>query len=915
MSALICNASQASGFSEAELGGKARQMAWLSRNGFPVPEWLVVTTTAFEAFVKDHNLGAWLDDTLSTLDASNAGQVSDSIRQAIESRPLSESLLEALKQGLDALALPEDTYFAVRSSVVGEDADNASFAGQMDSFLFQRTPEHIHHSVRAVWASAFSERALLYRKRHGMPLKGIRCATIVQRMIDGDVSGVMFTAHPVNGRRDQALVSACWGAGEGLVSGLCAADEFTLDTDGSIAEHQIADKDVALRFDQTTGHGTCEVEIATADRQRACLTDEQCRQLRRVGNQIAALCGSPQDIEWTFADGGLWVLQTRPVTALPEPARPKGERTVWDNSNIQESYCGVTTPLTFSFARRAYATVYEQTMRILGLPEATIQSHRDMLDNMLGLIRGRVYYNINNWYRGLRLLPGFGDNKEAMERMMGLQDPVDFVSGGTTRGLEKLAQLPAMFRALARLLLSFSRMERKVTAFRAHFDQEYTAFPRQQLHTLEFAELMAWTERLNTNLLNKWTTPILNDFYVMMSNQRVHKWLEKAGVEEVEAVQNNLMSGEDGIESTEPTKYLLGLADTIRQNQELITVFKSTSNDRLMPVLQAQWPEIFQRCQIYIERYGDRTMGELKLESETLRHDPAFLFQILRNFLARDDLSLERLAGNEQALREQAEKTAYAAISSRFGARGLKRFRKSVGRLRAAVKHRENMRLARTRMFGLYRDLYTSLGERLHEAGRLHESRDVFYVTVDELDGWMSGTFVGGLAATASARKAVFETYEEEDLPHHFFTYGPVYHHNTPIYPYLEEETNQPKGNTLKGIGCFPGIVEQPVRLIFSPKDELTLDGQILCTVRTDPGWAPLFPTAGGLLIERGSTLSHSAVVARELGIPAVVNVPGITQRIADGERVRINGSTGQVVLLDRDDEPESVPAEEAETA
>ncbi len=903
MSHLIASAIEASGLSETELGGKARQMAWLSRKGFPVPEWVVVTTHAFAEFIAEHQLRNWLDTKLGELSRDKAAEVSAAIREKIEALDLPASLICALRTTLDEIPQGDDVFFAVRSSVVGEDAENASFAGQMDSYLFQKTADDIEQSIRAVWASAFSERALLYRLSKNLPLDDIRCAVIVQRMVDGEVSGVMFTAHPVNGRRDQSLISACWGAGEGLVSGICAADEFTVALDGKVVEQTITDKDIALRFDHTAGKGTCEVQVAAEQQNTPCLSAEQCRQLVRIGSEIAQLNRAPQDIEWTYAEGALWILQTRPVTALPAPKQAKGKRIVWDNSNIQESYCGVTTPLTFSFANRAYATVYEQTMRILGLPESTIHAHRDMLDNMLGLIRGRVYYNINNWYRGLMLLPGFGNNKEAMERMMGLQDPVDFVEAADLSKTQKLKQLPAMIRALSKLLFSFTQMEKKVQAFREMFDREYNAFPRRDLHTLEFAELMDWAKRLDDQLLNRWTTPILNDFYVMMSNQKVHQWLEKSGVEGLEAVQNNLMSGEEGIESTEPTKYLLGMADKIRREPALRKLLEEGDPARLMAQLQAQWPATYADCQEYIERYGDRTMGELKLESTTLRHDPAFLFQVLRNFLGREDLSLEKLASNEQALREEAERIAHAAISEKFGDKGLRKFKKAVDRLRAAVKHRENMRLARTRMFGLYRDLYEAMGQRLHEAGELQDARDIFYVTVEELDNWMSGTFVGGLAACATARKDTFADYEQNDLPHHFFTYGPVYHHNDPIYPYEEELASAATGNVLKGIGCYPGIVEKPVRLIFSPQDELNLDGQILCTVRTDPGWAPLFPTAGGLLIERGSTLSHSAVVARELGIPAVVNVPGITQRIANGERVRIDGSTGEVVLVDREAE------------
>lgn len=909
---LIASALQASSLDEQQLGGKAAQMAWLTRHGFPVPEWLVLTTDAFDAFVAGHGLQDWLNQQTQALTtAAQAGEIAVRIHQRVCSLPLPENLHQVLLAQLPQLAQANQDVskqpFAVRSSVVGEDSDAASFAGQMDSFLFQHGLAAIEDAIRRVWASAFSERALAYRLRHGISLQDIRCAVIVQRMIEGQVSGVMFTAHPVTGRRDHLLVSACWGCGEGLVSGLCSADEFTLDQQGERVQQQLADKDRALRFNRQLGQGTEEVMIPEAERLQACLTVEQTRQLARTGLRVAQLRHCPQDIEWTFSEDRLWLLQTRPVTALPRPAQPRGRRIVWDNSNIQESYCGITTPLTFSFARRAYATVYEQTMAILGLPKSTIAAQRDMLDNMLGLIRGRVFYNINNWYRGLQFLPGFKSNKAAMERMMGLQDPVDFIEDRALSPAEKLRKLPSMLRALFNLLLSFATMEKRVADFRALFEREYQAVPRKHLHTLEMAELMDWVKRLDRNILQGWTAPILNDFFVMMSNARVHAALHKAGVEGQDAVQNNLMSGEEGIESTEPTKFLLRMAAAVRREPSLRELIRNTPNAKLMDALQQPWPTFYILCQEYIERYGDRTMGELKLESITLRQDTAFLFAILKNFIDRDDLSLEHLNRNEMTLRQQAETNAFTAIARSAGQRGLRRFRKHLQRLRSAVKHRENMRLARTRLFGLYRDLFLEMGKRLYEADCLDAARDVFYLTLDELHAWVDGTSVGSLRGVANVRKAEYAAYAPDDeLPHHFFTWGAVYHYNACEYPYQIPVVQA--GDALQGIGCYPGIVEQPVRLIFSPQDELSLDGQILCTMRTDPGWAPLFPSAGGLLIERGSTLSHSAVVARELGIPAVVNVPGITKILRNGEKIRIDGSSGLVVRLEAD--AEAAPAD-----
>lgn len=896
---LILDARAAAAAPETLLGGKAWQMAWLTRNGLPVPDWCVVTTEAFQAFTEAAGLADWLQEQLARLEPANVGEVAATIQQRLRDCPLPESLTGPLLETVGRMGGLDRDQFAVRSSVLGEDAATASFAGQMDSLLFQRGEEAIVRAVREVMISAFNERALAYRLQHGIEHRTIQAAVIVQRMVAAEVSGVMFTAHPVRGRRDQILISACWGCGEGVVSGVCSTDEFTVTLGDLAIESQIADKDVAVVFDTEQGQGTREVAVPAERRGIPCLTQEQCKQLARIGALIAGLRRAPQDIEWAIAEGRIHVLQTRPITSLPAPERAKGREIVWDNSNIQESYCGVTTPLTFTFANRAYATVYEQTMRVLGIPERTIAAHRDMLDNMLGLIRGRVYYNINNWYRGLLFLPSFNTNKAAMERMMGLQDPVDLIEERPLTLLEKLRKLPSVLKALVRLLWSFRQMDARVEQFRALFEREYRAVDRTRLHTLEMAELMELARRLDRNLLQRWTTPILNDFYVMMYNARVHKWLARAGVDNPDAVQNNLMSGEEGIESTEPTKYLLRLCDQVRADEGLRQCLESTANERVLDAVQLGWPAFHAACLEYIERYGDRVMGELKLETRTLRDDPSFMFAVLRNFLAREDLSLETLARNEQSLRAEAESLAFGQVRERLGDKALARFRRDLGCLRAAVRHRENMRLARTRMFGLYRDIYREIGRQLAQQGLLDDPELIFYVTVEELDAYMDGRAVGSLNGVAKVRCDEFSAYQEQDLPHHFRTWGPVYHHNRYEYQGAHAAPDA-AGAELQGIGCYPGVVERPLRLIFSPQDELNLDGQILCTVRTDPGWAPLFPSAGGLLIERGSTLSHSAVVARELGIPAVVNVPGITKLVRDGERVRLDGSSGRVVLVER---------------
>jgi pyruvate,water dikinase len=870
---------------EARIGGKAAGLLRLGAAGAPVPSWCVVEDEVFAAHWARARVARWWRAPL----VAHAGQMQKAIRTADPTKTLHQAVEGALER------LGPGPY-AVRSSMVGEDSAGQSFAGQLESYLFRHDADAVVAAIVECWASAFAERVLVYRARAEGETPALpRMGVVIQRMIDGAVSGVTFTAHPVTGARDEALITAAWGLGEGVVSGLCNTDEYVWAHRGGERSATVADKDIAVRR-APDGAGTVEVPVPEAERSTRALT---AGQLATVGGRCVAIAeafGSPQDIEWTLEpDGALHVVQSRPITALPAPENTDGPEVVFDNSNIQESYCGVTTPLTFSFASRQYANVYEQTARVLGLPESTIAEYRPVFRNLLGLVRGRIYYNINNWYRGLLLLPSFGTNKADMERMMGLQDPVEFVVDEDLPALEKLRRLPRLLHTLGRLLWRFRRLERDVPDWLRRFEEKARAIDRGALSTATFSQLMDTLARIDATIRDDWATPIVNDFYVMMSNGRLARLLEKTGREDIGALQNNLMAGEEGIESTEPTRALMRLARGARGSDALRTAWTRGTPAEALARIAREHPATHDAIRRYIARYGDRVIGELKLETITLREDPAFLVEVVRNYIAREDLDPDALLAREQRMRAEAEATVRAALEGRDRAK----FDGVVGAVRSAVKHRENMRLARTRAFGLYRDVYRALGRRLHAVGQLAEPRDVFFLTVEEIEAYHEGRAVtADLKPIVAARAAEFAAHATgPEPPHHFHTRGPVYHGNRFEGP----ERPLPEGRVLRGVGCYPGVVEAPLRVILSPEEELSVNGRILCTVRTDPGWAPLFPTTRGILVERGSTLSHSAVVARELGIPAVVGVPGLLAVVRDGERVRLDGGAGTVERLEEE--------------
>ncbi|HEX6641934.1 MAG TPA: PEP/pyruvate-binding domain-containing protein, partial [Thermoanaerobaculia bacterium] len=533
---LLVDAETAARLGSAQCGGKAAALARLTAAGERVPEWVLLPADVLETHLIAAGSIDRVQHELETLasaaiDAAALMHASRRLQQIVDELPLDAAITDALAGVVATLGSGP---FAVRSSAVGEDGDRFSFAGQLDTVLdVDADTDALAAAVRRCWRSAFGARALDYRRRAGSVNEAARIAVIIQRMVQGDVSGVLFTIDPVTGDTGRMRVSACAGLGEALVSGAADADEYVLRRDGAVVEMRVV------------GAGRL-------------LSGDAIGALAELGRRLEQREGGPRDIEWTMRDGELWVLQARPITtAAPAIASGGDHRIVWDNSNIQESYCGVTTPLTFSFARAAYASVYEQTMRTLGVPEGTIAAHRPMLQNLLGLLHGRVYYNLNNWYRGLLLLPAFGRNKADMERMMGVEEPVDFVTDEVPGALERLRRVPRLARTFLGLQRAFMTLDRDAARFLGTFDARIATIDRASLGTRPLAELMELIAYLRSECIERWVAPIVNDFRVMMAVGRLRRFVERAAPGDVEGLMQTLLGGADVAASAGPAMLML----------------------------------------------------------------------------------------------------------------------------------------------------------------------------------------------------------------------------------------------------------------------------------------------------------------------------------------------------------------------
>ncbi len=867
------------------VGAKAARLHWMAGLGMEVPGFVVLSREAFDAVRALPDVARVVDRELNLLDQADPGsfeRAARAISRAFARATLPSDVQEAVRAALASFG-PRQR-LAVRSSAVGEDGRFSSHAGQLDSFVGVRGPKTIERAIRACWASAYSARGLAYRLARGLP-EELPVGVVLQAMVEPVASGVLFTADPETGDRDLAVVVAAWGLGEGVVQGLVPVDTYRIDSAGRV-EASVAHKDVML----VPGQGRPkQAPVPEGERDARCLSEAELRELVRLARRVEAAAGAPQDMEWALDhDRVFHLLQTRPITTLPA-----GRRVIWDNSNIVESYSGTTTALTYTFARRAYETVYQQFCEVMGVDPGTIRRHRPTFRTMIGFIQGRVYYNLGSWYQVLAMLPGFGFNKGFMEQMMGVSEAASLEDGGGGPGVvERYAtELPRLMRLVVRLLANLGTLERRVSRFGEAMEQARRTFRGADLDSMGELDLLDLYYELERNLLWNWKAPIINDFFAMIAFGVLKAVVERLRVDDPGSLVNRLLSGDGGLESTAPTRGIMDMARRLEEHPALLARLAGLSPTEALAEIReagdAEWlRELLDR---HLERWGYRCMDELKLESPTLKDDPTFLVSTLLGYATRGGMDPGALEAAGRRARVQAEAELMDAVP--------RPWRPVVsmllGQARARIRQREEMRFWRTEVFGMVREIFRAMAARLVERGLLEHRDDVFHLTLDELFGVFDGTAVTlDLRGLVALRRAEAEGWRE--VPPRFETRGMVAGGRWVPVPSKGEALGE---GDLEGTPCSPGRVTGRVRVVTGPDGVEGLQGRILATERTDPGWVPLYPLVSGLLVERGSLLSHSAIVARELGLPTIVGIEGLTRVVPDGATVTMDGSTGLVTL------------------
>ena len=884
---------------EEKIGKKAQNLLELAANGFNVPHFSVITNRYFkEIILKEieiYNQEAGNNDEIKDWEAvfsENTERKIENIIRIIKNHKIKEEFEKEIEN-----ALNEESYYAVRSSSIEEDSSNFSFAGQFETYLYVKK-ENMLEKIKEVWISSFSNHVMKYRKEGKINNEINVPAVIIQEMVNSEKAGVGFSVNPVNNNYDEVVISGTYGLGTSIVDGDENGDLFIYNKKTKEIKKEIRTKKIRQVLDfENKKIKTEEINI-----EKEILNDSEVCELGENIINIEKYYGKPQDMEWAFEKEKLYILQSRPITTLEKTDKKTYNTIIWDNSNIVESYPEITLPLTFSFIRKAYSDVYKRFSEITGVPAKVVESYQDIYDNMLGLLKGRVYYNLINWYKLLMLFPNSKGNSKFMEQMMGVKKELSeenlnenlLEAEGKMTGFEKFRNKLEKYKAGFILFMNMFLIEKKAEKFYKIIDENLNG-KNSDLSNKNIKELKKYYKFLENKFLKNWEIPIINDFLVMVWFGLSKKMAEKYIKDDFEKAHNTLIAQEgNSMISVEPSKYIKkmslmikndkSLKDEIRNiinknEKSLIEIFKLTQNAKFNSTLNE-----------YMEKFGDRTVHELKLEAPTLREEPLFLIKMIYSLSITENVQ-------EHAKRNILEEQKKIYDSLKINPIKKYLLKKTLFYAKKFIRLRENLRYERTKVFGTVRKIMKKMGVHLKNNNLINNEKDVFYLTVDEIFGLVDGSIIDvDLKKLIELRKEEYKKYETEAiLPDRFLTRGFLgenfYYEDLAGNSQLDE-------NTLQGTGCSKGIIKGKVKIVLNPMDTQVEDGDIVVTKSTDPSWVMVFPLLKGLIVEKGSLLSHSAIISREMNIPAIVGVQGATSILKTGDMVQFDGSTGIIKKL-----------------
>ena len=873
-------------------GGKAANLGELIQAGFVVPAGFCVTTAAYERLSTLAGLDTYLAgrEAADRSDSARQIELATANRTALIQTAMPPEVIEAITRAYQSLSAGSPVPVSVRSSATAEDLPEASFAGQQETLLNVIGIEAVLAAVQRCFASLWTDRATQYRSSLGIAPGSVRLAVVVQRMVEAEVAGVLFTANPLTGKRRQAVIDANPGLGEAVVSGATNPDHFVVQTaTGEIVERHLGDKQIIIRA--AAGGGTERIE-AGASRARACLSDEQLHTLAALGARVETLYGTPQDIEWAIdAYGQVFLLQARPITTLfplPESAPSTDEDLrVYLAFGVQQGTYRPFTPMGLS-ALRLLASGF---LALIGSPlRNPLIGPRFVVE-----AASRPFFDVTAALRspfGRRFLLEAMREAEvhaaaSFEQLV--NDPRLSLRTMSRRAFGRaLVLLLARTNLLWYLLQAFfapQAANRRVQRFVEHLHKASQVDARD-----DAAARLAEAERLLLRCLHLAfrVSPVM--LAGMQSFALARRLLGELATESECLI---ILGGSPTNPTTQMNLALWSFSQKIREHASSRQLLQSLPPERLaQDYQQGRLPAPLQQgLARFLQEYGHQSVCELDLGVPRWSEDPSYVLALLTGYLdveegtAAPDLQLQR------ARRAAHEMIATLADRARQKYRirwRLVRF--LLWRAHTLAGFREMTRYFAGLLLAQARQLLRLVGEELARAGRLNEAADIFFLTLSEVHTALSG---------ADLRERVRElqaTFARE-LRRRYVPLVLLSDGTEPLTQMQKGQSAVREAGTLQGTPASPGRVTAIARVVLDPHDAHLEPGEILVAPSTDPGWTPLFLKASGLVMEVGGAMAHGAIVAREYGLPAVVGVAGATERIATGSRLTLDGTTGAVLI------------------
>lgn len=865
-----------------EVGGKGWNLARLSRYGFRVPDGLVLGISAYQDFIRFSGLSESIESLSRALERENVEEYQSPLLQLQENimnASLPPAVLAELEGQLITLDLV-DKALAVRSSASLEDSDTMSFAGVYASLLNVCNKEQRIRAIKSCYASLWSPTAVAYRRRFKLENDQVLPAVLIMDMVNARASGVGFSGDPESGRLDRLMIQANWGSGESVVSGLIEPDTYSLDTSAWKALPQLLSVTVGTKAYQTMtrmGGGTILVE-AKQSASAQVLSHEEIENLGLIILRVFESLGEGEqhlDIEWAWDGEQFVLLQARPITVLPRYTLPgfEDQADIWSNGNFRDAMPMVVSPLHRRVMKNMIDNIQYHSLHSSGYPiPEGFQFSR--------YINGRLYCNIS------ALQWAYHDNTgmapEIFNVFWGGHHPAieiktnDFNQGETERVRQEKAResLALIAETAAQADKIFADMKAVVSTY-AKID-----YP-----TLSETELIERYQEIGKTLKD------YSELFDLLSGAGnlplagfIQKLLMFFGERTMEIVNGLMAGGEAHITSADQGYRLQELAKTARVDPDAKSFLTSTHFAPLLWEQQLSEHSVFKHAFAhFLEEFGHRGIDELDICNPRWREDPAYLLDTVKSLMLQSD---DTLSQNRQ---RQAFQRAWQEVINQVPERDWGRIKQEIKESQEGAALREMTKSVLVMIVGAYRQLALGIGQRLHQSGLLKTPHEVFYCSWPDLVAIMSGEWDGaGLAALVLDHQANQTRKEALPAPDYVREENPVF---TPAQVNVE-------GNYLQGVAASSGRATGMVRLIHHPREGNRLQpGDILAAPSTDPGWIPLFLNASALIIETGGSLSHGVIVAREYGLPTVINVPGIMRQLKEAQMVTVDGNTGRIYL------------------